>query len=100
MVNTNMRTYDYYTLSDTTNDYGEETISTTKQGQVKLSINLLNKQMEDSVLYAGSSYVGITMENVNDKMIIEFNGSKLKILYINDLGRYKQVYMAVYGDGC
>lgn len=99
MVNTNLRSYDFYTLSTTTNEYGEFTVNNEVQGQVKLSINLLSKQIEDNILYSGASYVGITMDNVNDNMIINYNGTKLKVLYVNDFGRYKQVYMAVYADG-
>lgn len=60
-----------------------------------MAINLVNKEVDDNILYTNANYIGLTLDNsITDKIIIECGKEKLKVLYVNPQGRYKQVFMA------
>ena len=93
MINTQMRTYNYFTFGD--NDgYGQPQLSTTPKGTVKMAINTTSTAIQDSILYKDASYIGLTLSSVlDDKCVIQYGTEKLKVLYIVPTGRYKQVYL-------
>ena len=64
------------------------------QGKVKMAINISSQGVLDNIKYKDAQYVGLTHENVNDKLVIDYEGSMLKVLYINPKGRYKQVFLS------
>ena len=89
----NMRLYDYY-LYGKEDSYGQPTISTEIAGQIKIAIFNTSTSVQDNINYKGASYVGLTHDSdVNDKYVIEYGTEKLKVLYISQYGRYKQVFM-------
>ena len=92
MINRNMRLYTYSTFG-AVDAYGQPTINTEPVGSIKISINLLNQATQDNVLYNGATYIGFTMQEVNDTYIINYGDIKLKVLYVNPYGRYKQVFL-------
>ena len=94
MINASMRFYDYFTLLDN-NEYGQPQLSN-KKGSVKMSINLQTQAPVDNIKYKDATYVGFTLDSqIDDSCIIQFDkNTKLKVLYINPFGRYKQVFMA------
>ena len=60
-----------------------------------MAINLVNKEVADNILYTNANYIGLTLDNsITDKFVIEYGKEKLKVLYVNPQGRYKQVFMA------
>lgn len=95
MINANMRLYDYFTIGEE-NDYGQETLpaeDATPVGQIKIAINLSSQTIQDNINYQDANYIGLTHAKVDDTYIIQFGNERLKVLYINPLGRYNQVFL-------
>lgn len=92
MINADMRTYDYYTYEEN-NAYGQPQLSKEVKGSVKMAINVSSQSVQDNVLYTGAEFVGLTHADVTDKYVIQYGNDKLKVLYVNPKGRFKQVFM-------
>lgn len=93
MINTNMRTYNYFTLGDA-DGYGQPTVSEEPKGSIKMAIYLSSQSAQDNINYKDCNYVGLTTDNsINDKMIIQFGDEKLKVLYTNSAGRFTQAFL-------
>lgn len=93
MINPDTRTYDYYALG-TEDEYGQEEIPTSKTGTINMSIYLTSQFTQDNINYEGANYIGITHNrDVSDSWIIDYEGKRLKVLYVNPKGRFTQVYM-------
>lgn len=96
MINTDMRLYSYFTLGED-NGYGQPQIVTKDSvpiGSIKMCINIASQSIQDNINYKNTQYVGLTQAKVDDTYIIKYKDELLKVLYINDKGRYKQVYLA------
>lgn len=92
MIATDMRIYNYFTLGEK-DEYGQRTIPTTPSGTIKMALNITSQNIQDNILYKNCSYVGITHANVDDTYIIENGNERLKVLYVNNKGRYNLVYL-------
>jgi len=92
MINADMRVYDYFTFVEE-NEYGAPQLSTEVQGKIKMSINTTSQSIQDNIRYKDASYIGLTYAEVNDTFVIQYGEEKLKVLYVNPKGRYKQVFM-------
>lgn len=93
MINAQMKIYNYFTFG-AKNGYGELTLSTEPQGQVKMAINTTSQSTVDNINYKDSSYIGLTLnKNIDDSFVIEYGTAKLKVLYVNTSGRYTQVFL-------
>ena len=93
MINTDMRLYEYYTYGNA-NSYGQPQLSQTPQGSIKIAINISSQSIQDNILYQNCSYVGLTMDSaVNDTFVIKYGDEKLKVLYVNPKGKFKQVFL-------
>ena len=93
MINANMRIYNYYTY-DTVNAYKQPQLSNEAQGTIKIAINTTSQAIQDNINYQNCSYIGLTHnKNITDKWVIDYNGNKLKVLYVNPQGRYIQVFL-------
>lgn len=96
MIHNNMRYYDYWLISYNEN-YGQEVIpndDTAPTGKVKLSIYPTSTGTQENILYANCSYVGLTSDaEINDKYIIQYGTERLKVMYKQPIGRYKQVFL-------
>ena len=93
MINSKMRSYNYFTYGEN-NAYGQSQLSETAQGTIKMAINITSQSIQDNIQYKNATYLGLTFATVDDKYVIDYNGVKLKVLYVNPLGRYKQVFMS------
>ena len=96
MINTNMRFYDFFTLG-TKDEYGQDTlpgIDAIPEGSIKMAINITSQSVQDNINYKDSQYIGLTYANVDDTYIIQYGKERLKVLYVNPMGRMKQVFMA------
>lgn len=96
MINAQFRKYNYFTIG-TKDEYGQEILPsalTTPTGEVTMAINLTSQSIQDNINYKSAQYMGLTHAKVDDTFIIEFNGERLKVLYVNSNGRLNQVFMA------
>ena len=92
MINTDMHLYNYFTFGED-DGYGMTQLSTEPKGQIKMAINISSQSIQDNILYKDCSYVGLTHANVDDTYVIEYGNERLKVLYVNPKGRYKQVFL-------
>lgn len=96
MINCDMRYYDFYTFGDTSG-YGQPTLSNDISGSVKLAIYNTSQQIQDNILYKDAAFVGLTKDAaINDSYVIQYGDTKLKVLYVQPQGRYKQVFFKNY----
>lgn len=93
MINRDMRLYNYFTLGSV-NAYGQPAVSSDPAGQIKMAINITSQNVQDNVNYHNAQYVGLTHAKVDDTYIIDYEGERLKVLYINAKGRLNQVFMS------
>jgi hypothetical protein len=90
-----MRLYDYFTLG-AKDAYGQATLPkpTDKPiGQIKIAIYESSQSVQDNINYKDCNYIGLTQNEVDDKMIIAYKNKRLKVLTVNSQGRYKQVFL-------
>lgn len=93
MINRAMRYYSYSTLGEL-DSYGQPQESDNK-GFIKMAVSLNSQTPQDNIKYKDTTYVGLTLDkNVNDSYIIHYNNEKLKVVYVNPCGRFKQVFMS------
>ena len=92
MINADMRLYDYFTL-DEDDGYGQPVISDVPVGQIKMAINISSQSVQDNINYKDANYIGLTHANVDDTYIIQYGNERLKVLYVNPKGRFKQVFL-------
>ena len=93
MINNQMKNYNYYTYSND-NAYGQPNLSETAQGTIKMAINVTSQFVQDNIQYKNATYIGLTLADINDKYVIQYGDTKLKVLYVNAAGRYKQVFLS------
>lgn len=96
MINADMRLYDYFTIG-ANNAYGQPQIPTEDSaptGKIVMCIYTISQAIADNIKYSGANYIGLTKQDINDSYIISYQNKRLKVLYVNSVGRYKQVYLA------
>ena len=93
MINADMRYYNYFTLGEK-DAYGQQTLSNTPTGKIKMAINVSNQNIQGNINYKDAQYIGLTLAEVNDPFVIEYKNEKLKVLYTVPFGRYTQVFLA------
>lgn len=95
MINAEMRQYNFFQLGEL-DEYGQRQLPAADAeptGQIKMAIALTSQNVQDNINFLNAQYIGLTMANVDDTYIIEYGKERLKVLYVNKRGRYKQVYM-------
>ena len=93
MINSQMKTYNYFTFG-ALDEYGQPALSAQPVGTVKMAINILSQTVTDSIKYKDANYIGLTFNSsIDDSWTIEYGAEKLKVLYVNPMGRYKQVFL-------
>ena len=94
MIAADMRLYDYSIFSSVEDDYGQS-IEEKQEGKIKMAIYLVNETLNDNSLYSDAQYTGLTLDkNIDETYVINYDNSKLKVLYVSPQGRYKQVFLA------
>ena len=94
MIMTEMRLYDFLTFGEM-NDYGQPQLDEEPKGQVKMAIYTTSQSVQDNVLYENATYIGLTHDaEIDDKYVILDGNERLKVLYVQPKGRFKQVFMA------
>lgn len=93
MINAQMRLYQYYTYGEP-DLYGQPQLSKEPKGTIKMAINISSQTTQDNILYKNCSYIGLTTDaEINDKYVIQYGSERLKVLYVNPIGRLKQVFL-------
>ena len=93
MINADMRIYNYYTYGEQ-DAYGQPTLSQEVQGTVRMAINITSQSVQDNINYKDCNYMGVTLNSaIDDTFVIQYGDQKLKVLYVNPKGRFKQVFM-------
>lgn len=95
MINCDMRSYNYFTLGDD-NGYGSPQLSTEPKGTLKMAVHTTSQSVQDNIQYKGATYIGLTHDYVDDSYVIALGETKLKVLYVQPRGRFKQVFMTVF----
>lgn len=91
MINSRMRYYNYCLLGGN-DEYGQPQISEEK-GNIKMAISVTSQSVQDNINYKDAQYIGLTLSEINDKYIIIDGKKKLKVLFVYNGGRYKQVFL-------
>ena len=94
MINTVMRTYNYFTFGNK-DKYGQASTPNydIPAGTVKIAIYTSSQAIQDNIRYKDATYIGLTHADITDNCVIEYGEEKLKVLYVNPQGRYKQVFL-------
>ena len=95
MINADMRLYNYFTIGEA-NAYGQVTMPAKNAepvGQIKMAINISSQNTQENVNYKDCNYIGLTQAEVKDTYVIQYGKERLKVLYINPKGKFKQVYL-------
>ena len=92
MINRDMKAYNYLTIGGS-DEYGQPQITPEVQGTVKMALYISSQAVQDNINYKDCKYIGLTTAYVDDTYIIEYEKERLKVLYVNPKGRYKQVYL-------
>lgn len=96
MINANMKWYDCFLLGEQ-DEYGQPALSAAV-GSIKMAIETTNQSIQDNILYNNATYIGFTHTPIDDKHVVNYEGKKLKVLYVNSKGRYNQVFLTDYVD--
>lgn len=96
MINAAMRVYDYFLIGP--NDaYGQAQLpaeNAVPAGQIKMTIHITSQSVQDNINYKDCQYIGLTHFPIDDKYVIQYGDERLKVLYVNQQGRMKQVFMS------
>lgn len=100
MINNQMKQYGYYRYNSELDVYGQTTLikddngEPVLQGTVKIAINTTSTNIQGNIQYKDATYLGITMDKaIDDTYVIQYGDERLKVLYVNPQGRYKQVFL-------
>jgi hypothetical protein len=95
MINADMRLYDYFTLG-ATNSYGQPVLpkaTDTPAGKISIAIYTTSQSIQDNINFKEAKYIGLTQAKVKDTYIINKDNELLKVLYVQPVGRFKQVFL-------
>jgi hypothetical protein len=87
-----MKLYNFSTLG-AVDAYGQRK-PTDIQGSIKMAIYTTSQSVQDNINYKSANYIGLTTATgIDEKYIIHYADQKLKVLYVNPVGRFNQVFM-------
>ena len=95
MINAKFKKYNYFTIGDV-NEYGQPQMPSKDAepvGQITMALYTSSQGTQDNINYKDCNYIGLTHAKVNDTYIIEANGERLKVLYVNTEGRLTQAFL-------
>lgn len=96
MINADFRRFNYFTIGKP-DAYGQPQIPAANaepEGAIKMAIYTTSQSIQDNIQYKDAAYIGLTLDaNVSDTYIIAFGNERLKVLYVQPKGRYKQVFL-------
>ena len=100
MINAQMKEYNYFLYSSEPDVYGQTTLikdangEPAVQGTIKMAINNTSTAIQDNIRYKDATYIGLTLNKfIDDTYVIQHGNERLKVLYVNPQGRYRQVFL-------
>ena len=94
MINTKMRSYNYFKYLEEKDSYGLPKLSNEAEGTVKIAIFTTSQSIQDNINYRDANYIGLTHSALlDDATVIQYGDKKLKVLYVNPEARVKQVFL-------
>lgn len=93
MINAKMRSYEYFTYG-AQDEYAQAILSPDPVGTIKMSISNISTNTSEHIKYKDADYIGLTLAQVDDTYVVNYNGEMLKVRYVIPDGRYKQVFMS------
>ena len=87
-----MKWYDYHTFGSK-DEYGQAQLSAEVQGSLKIAIYTTSQAIQDNINYKDANYIGLTHAPITDAYVIQYDEAKLKVLYVQPKGRFKQVFL-------
>lgn len=91
MINTEMKEYNFSTFGEK-DEYGQPQLSEVK-GTIRIAIYTSSQSIQDNIRYKDATYIGLTHAKVDDTYVIDYENERLKVLYVNNQGRMKQVFL-------
>lgn len=92
MISVDMRSYNYFTYGDC-DEYGQQKISSTPKGTIKIAIYMTSANIQDNINFADCNYIGLTKAELDDSYVIEYGAEMLKVQYIQPHNRLNQVFL-------
>ncbi len=97
MINTKTRQYNYFTIGYD-EEYGQQIMPAADAepvGKIKIALFISSQAIQDNINFQDYNYIGLTKDAaVNDTYIIENEKrERLKVLYVNNEGKLKQVFL-------
>ena len=100
MINAQMKEHSYYRYNSDTDAYGQLALikdadgEPVIQGTVKIAINNSSTAIQENIRYKDATYIGLTLnKSIDDTYVIQYGDERLKVLYVNPQGRYRQVFL-------
>ena len=95
MISNDMRSYEFDVYdANTLDEYGQPE-RWPMVADIKMAIYVHTQSIQDNIKYKDATYIGLTYDKwIDDTYIINYNGTYLKVLYVNPQGRMKQVFMS------
>lgn len=73
-------------------DYGQM-VSSGIEGNIEITIYSYSQKNTNDIRYSNATYIGLTKADVADNIIIHYYDKKLKVLFVDNFGRWNQVYL-------
>lgn len=98
MIETAMRDYPLYILSDTPDEYGQIG-KAQPSGTIRAAVFVSDRQLADNAYYAESTYIALTWRrDITDRHLIELPDGKKKVTKALP-GRMTRLLLADWGAG-
>lgn len=92
MFQSYFRKYPFKKYNEQLNAYGQRQLIQS-ESEIKMAIFLNNQALSSDINYSNAQYIGITESPIDDTYIINYNGTDLKVLYINSSRAFTVVYL-------
>lgn len=90
MIRRDMKPYEYELIGER-DAYGQPTLLDGVQGTINMAVYVSTQAEGGSILYTDADYIGLTNDaSITDKMLIDYEGHKLKVLHVQTKGRHIQ----------
>lgn len=90
-----MRPAIVYSFGDL-DEYGFPTLNEELSRQVLMTFTLFTHHPVEDIRYQGIEFTGLTADTLTDNDVVEIEGNKYKVKFVNPCGRLNQVFLIRY----